>query len=362
MEDPYSEETKEFVEKQNQISGPYINSCGKIHMKNVHREKYGVIIYFQRTRSKSRKISPISGIMRRLGVLTRRVTSTSSPATLASRIRAWSMSRTASSLSPGSCLTQTPWLRTAQSASAGKHQCNTVYTMTGDSTINRFCSRCAWSHDGLVMAYSLSTSGSDWQVIKFRNVATGEDYAETLEKVKFSGITWTKDNKGVFYGCYPDHDLSAATGTDTGSLKNQKVYYHVLGTKQEEDVMCVEFPDNPKYLVGGVDMSECGRYLFVMPSQDCKYNLLYFFDMEKLGTDGIKGKFELVPIIEKFEADFEFITNIGSKCVFHTNKGAEKFKLVTIDMDNPTESKWTDLVNDTVQVYIVHLTGFVPGT
>ena len=194
------------------------------------------------------------------------------------------------------------------------------------------------------MAYSLSTSGSDWQVIKFRNVATGEDYAETLEKVKFSGITWTKDNKGVFYGCYPDHDLSAATGTDTGSLKNQKVYYHVLGSKQEEDVMCVEFPDNPKYLVGGVDMSECGRYLFVMPSQDCKYNLLYFFDMEKLGTEGIKGKFELVPIIEKFEADFEFITNIGSKCVFHTNKGAEKFKLVTIDMDNPTESKWTDLV------------------
>lgn len=31
MEDPYSEETKEFVEKQNKISGPYINSCGKMH-------------------------------------------------------------------------------------------------------------------------------------------------------------------------------------------------------------------------------------------------------------------------------------------------------------------------------------------
>ena len=30
MEDPYSEETKDFVEKQNKISGPYINSCGKI--------------------------------------------------------------------------------------------------------------------------------------------------------------------------------------------------------------------------------------------------------------------------------------------------------------------------------------------
>ena len=60
-------------------------------------------------------------------------------------------------------------------------------------------------------------------MIKFRNVETGEDYPETLEKVKFSGITWTKDNKGIFYGCYPHHDLSAATGTDTGELKDQKV-------------------------------------------------------------------------------------------------------------------------------------------
>ena len=28
MEDPYSQETKDFVEKQNELSGPYINSCG----------------------------------------------------------------------------------------------------------------------------------------------------------------------------------------------------------------------------------------------------------------------------------------------------------------------------------------------
>ena len=87
-------------------------------------------------------------------------------------------------------------------------------TLAEDGTIS--LGYCAWSHDGLVFSYSLSTSGSDWQEIKFRNVETGEDYPETLKKVKFSNITWTVDNKGIFYGCYPDHALSQATGTDTG--------------------------------------------------------------------------------------------------------------------------------------------------
>jgi len=152
---------------------------------------------------------------------------------------------------------------------------------------------------------------------------------------------------GIFYGCYPDHDPKNAKGTDTESLKNQKLYYHLLGTNQSEDVLCVEFPENPKYLIGWVDLSECGRYLFVKPSQDCKYNLLYFYDLEKNSKEGIKNKFDLVPIVEKFEADIDFVTNIGQKCVFHTNKGAEKFKLVTIDMENPAETKWTDLVPET---------------
>ena len=84
----------------------------------------------------------------------------------------------------------------------------------------------SWSHDGSVLAYGLSKSGSDWTTIKFKNVETGEDFDEELEKVKFSGITWTHDNKGVFYGCYPEHDLSCATGKDTkshGKSSKQKV-------------------------------------------------------------------------------------------------------------------------------------------
>lgn len=55
-------------------------------------------------------------------------------------------------------------------------------TLAEDGTIS--LGRVAWSEDGLVMAYALSTSGSDWQVIKFRNVETGEERVNIFRKNK----------------------------------------------------------------------------------------------------------------------------------------------------------------------------------
>lgn len=56
-----------------------------------------------------------------------------------------------------------------------------------------------FSENGNLLAYAFSKSGSDWHKIKIRNVESGEDYPETLERIKFSTTTWTSDNNGFFY-------------------------------------------------------------------------------------------------------------------------------------------------------------------
>ena len=44
-------------------------------------------------------------------------------------------------------------------------------------------------------------------------------------------------------------------------------------------------------------------------------------------------------IIDNFEAEYEYIINKGSVLYFKTNKAADKYRLVAIDVDNPGEVK-----------------------
>ncbi|MDB6083505.1 MAG: prolyl oligopeptidase Serine peptidase family, partial [Gammaproteobacteria bacterium] len=49
------------------------------------------------------------------------------------------------------------------------------------------------SADGRLFAYALSEAGSDWQVWRIRDVATGKDLPDTLKWSKAGGGSWRKD-------------------------------------------------------------------------------------------------------------------------------------------------------------------------
>src|SRR5262249_19886004 len=73
--------------------------------------------------------------------------------------------------------------------------------------------------DAKLMAYGIADAGSDWNKWYVRDVTTGKDLPDKLDWVKFSGASWTKDNKGFFYSRFDAPEPGKAL---TGSNFYQK--------------------------------------------------------------------------------------------------------------------------------------------
>ena len=100
----------------------------------------------------------------------------------------------------------------------------------------------AISADGRLFAYALSEAGSDWQVWRVRDVATGKDLPDTLEWSKVGGGSWRKDGFGVLL-----HGLRSAAGRQRAQYANEyeKLYFHRLGTPQSADELIYTRTDDP---------------------------------------------------------------------------------------------------------------------
>jgi len=198
----------------------------------------------------------------------------------------------------------------------------------------------AFTEDGTIHAYKLSSSGSDWSNIHFKKVATMEDYPEVLEKVKVTSMSWTHDNVGIFYGCYPDQE-GVTDGSETTTNMSQKLMYHRVGTPQSKDVLVLEWPQEPKMLLGSTEVSHCGRYLVVCPAMGCKDNRVSY---ARIPEEGVTGPLDFVHLIEEITAEYSYITNDGEDFVFLTNKDSPNWKLIVINLKKPKQEEWRDLV------------------
>ncbi|CAH8647402.1 unnamed protein product [Heterobilharzia americana] len=201
---------------------------------------------------------------------------------------------------------------------------------------------CSFSEEGTYFCYGISFGGSDWSELKFKVCETGEDLPDILRQVKFSSISWTKDEKGVFYCMYPQHE-GKADGTETTANTDQKLMYHRLGTPQSVDILCSECPDHPTWSIQG-EVSDCGQYLLVTLYDGCEpNNQLFYCDLKKINWN-ITKKLDLIPIADRFEAVYEYVTNEGDSFVFRTNLDAPMYKIIRINLANPDRQHWKDVI------------------
>ena len=193
------------------------------------------------------------------------------------------------------------------------------------------------SNDGKYMAYGIAKGGSDWREVFVKDVETGEDLEDHLHWIKFSGLSWRGD--GFYYASY-----DPPQGGSELSDKNEyhKVYYHKLGTSQDEDELIHKDDDNPMRN-HGCWVTEDERFLILYVSETTSGNALYYKDLEK-------GDTEFKPISTNFESDFSVIDNVDGKLLIVTNYNAPKKKIFILDTDNPDESNWTDLIPESENV------------
>jgi prolyl oligopeptidase len=192
-------------------------------------------------------------------------------------------------------------------------------TLSTDGTVA--LSGTSISDDGKTLAYGVAVSGSDWQEWRFRDVATGKDLPDVLKDIKFSGASWSKDGKGVYYSRFPNTEDSAKL---TRINYFQKLYYHKLGTPQTEDNLVYERPDDKEMGVGG-GVSEDGNWLIIYVTKGTSpKNMIYFKNLTM-------ERAPVMPLIDKFEADYTFLGNDESKFYFKTDKDASRARIVSVD-------------------------------
>lgn len=184
------------------------------------------------------------------------------------------------------------------------------------------------SEDGKHLLYSVQDGGTDWRIVRVKDVATGKDLDDEVRWVKFSALDWAKDGSGFYYSRFPE----PKEGEAFQSLnENHSVYFHKLGTPQAADVLIHATPDKPK-LNNAAVVTDDGKYLLVVGSEgtDERYGLTLY-------PLGPKGAGKPVTLVDDFANNWEYVTNEGTRFTFLTNKGAPRQRIVSLDIKKPAQ-------------------------
>ncbi len=193
--------------------------------------------------------------------------------------------------------------------------------------------------DGAHFAYGQAEGGSDWSTYYLRRLPDGKQLPDTIRWVKFSGIEWTKDGNGFFYGRYPEPPANQAL---QAALRDNRLYYHVLGTPQSADRLMYERPDEPTLVIDG-EIDETGRYLFIGTRKgQATGNQLFVKDLRDPHSPNIDAP--VVPLYQDNTASYGPLGVVNGVLYLLTDRDAPNGKVVAVPIDKPDLTNWKTVV------------------
>jgi oligopeptidase B len=178
------------------------------------------------------------------------------------------------------------------------------------------------SPDHKRLAFAYDDKGSEYYTLHVRDIESGADLADTIEATTGGGV-WAADSNTLFYTVLDDNHRPC------------RIFRHVIGTPQSEDVLVFEEKDPGFFL--GVGQTQSARYILI-DSHDHETSEVYLLDAEDP-----TGAHRL--IAERLTAEEYSVDHSGDKLYILTNAGgAEDFKIVTAPVASPGRENWVDLV------------------
>jgi oligopeptidase B len=178
------------------------------------------------------------------------------------------------------------------------------------------------SPDHALIAWACDEAGSEFHTLRFRDVATGVDLADTIADTG-GGSVWSADSRHVFY-----IRLDA-------NHRPSKVFRHEIGSDPHDDILVYEEAD-PGFFVG-LGKTQSNRFIVIACHDHETSEVLL------IPTDDPSAAPRLVAMRQK---GVEYsLDEAGGTLFILTNAGdAKDFKIVTAPVDTPGPDNWRDLI------------------
>ncbi len=195
------------------------------------------------------------------------------------------------------------------------------------------------SLDHQLMAYSVDTSGNEFHTLHIRNLMTGKQLKDRIEKVSGS-VEWAPDNQGFYYLKHTD---------DWHTLY---LYFHRVGTPAEEDILIFEEKDKTRSLGMGKTFDE--KYLVVQTSTKDE-DEVYVIDLANAASSITPdGMLMVAPRMKDRHVD---ISHHGDYFYMILDDTGPNHRLVRVPVNAPS-SPFEEILPHNPEIYLTSVTPY----
>jgi prolyl oligopeptidase len=192
------------------------------------------------------------------------------------------------------------------------------------------------SQDGKLIAYGLRQGGRDETTVRFRNVDTHGDLADTLPTALYFSVSIKPDQSGAYY----------VKRLEAGP----RVFYHAMGTDAARDAVVFGAPFGPTQL-GGCEISENGRWLFCQIATGSAGDKVDIYAQDLASSGPMKA------LVTGIDARFDAAVG-GDRMYLLTNWKAPNGRIFAVDLLRPARENWKEIVPERKSVLeSLHLAG-----